>query len=125
MKFARIGSVLYILWGLLHIGAALDEFSIGAGLPFGLVQGKIYQGAWNLLFFAVCAVVVAIRYNWKNDRLGYWLNLIVISVADIGFTIFIFIPGHVAFFPAILGPVFWISGAIFSTIGTRQTTGTT
>lgn len=32
--------------------------------------------------------------------------------------------GHVAFFPGILGPVFWISAAIFSTIGIRsKTTG--
>jgi hypothetical protein len=69
------------------------------------------------LFFALFAMVVAIRYNWKNDLLGYWLNLVVISAADIGFIVFVLLPGHVALFPGILGPVFWVSGLIFTTLG--------
>jgi len=119
MKFAKIGSVSYIIWGLLHIVAAIDEFSLGKTLDPGLVQGKINQGAWDLLFFALFGMVVAFKYNWKNDTLGYWLNLIVISAADIGFIIFALLPGHVDVFPGILGPVFWISGVVFSTIGIR------
>ena len=117
MLYAKVGSVLYVLWGLLHIKAAYDEFLLGASLEPGLVQGKINQGAWDLLAFALTSILIAIIYNWKNSHLGYWLNLIVISVADIGFIIFVLLPGHVAFFPGILGPVFWISGAIFSTLG--------
>ena len=70
--------------------------------------------------FALASFVIAVVYNWKNSRLGYWLNLIVVSVADIGFVIFVLLPVHVAFFPGILGPVFWISAAIFSTIGIRR-----
>jgi len=119
MNFAKIGSASYIIWGLLHLKAAYDEFVLGTSLNPGLVQGKINQGAWDLLFFAVFGIVVAVKYNWKNDSLGYWLNLIVISAADIGFVIFVLLPGHVAFFPGILGPVFWITGAIFSTLGIR------
>lgn len=49
MRFAKIGAGLYVLWGLLHVGAAYDEFILGAEQS-GLVQGKLYQGAWNLLF---------------------------------------------------------------------------
>jgi hypothetical protein len=118
MQFAKTGSGLYVLWGLLHVAAAYDEFILGAGQS-GLVQGKLYQGAWNLLFFALAAIVIAVKYNWYNSRLGYWLNLIIISVADIGFVIFVFIPGHVTLFPAILGPVLWLSGGIFTTLGIR------
>jgi hypothetical protein len=120
MRFAKIGSVLYVLWGLLHIYAANDQFSLGSSLESGIVQGKINQGAWDLLFFALFSIVVAVRYNWKNDLLGYWLNLVVVSAADIGFMIFVLLPGHVAVFPSILGPVFWISAAIFTTIGIRR-----
>jgi hypothetical protein len=122
MTFAKIGAGSYVIWGLLHIGAALDEFRLGSGLEPGLVQGKINQGAWDLLFFALFAIVVAVRYNWKNDTLGYWLNLIVVSAADIGFIIFVLLPGHVALFPGILGPIFWILGAVFSTLGIRTKT---
>jgi hypothetical protein len=119
MTFAKIGATSYIIWGLLHIGAALDEFRLGSTLEPGLVQGKINQGAWDLLFFALFAIVVAVKYNWKNESLGYWLNLIVVSAADIGFIIFVLLPGHVALFPGILGPIFWIGGAVFSTLGIR------
>jgi hypothetical protein len=119
MTFAKIGATSYIIWGLLHIGAALDEFRLGSTLEPRLVQGKINQGAWDLLFFALFAIVVAVKYNWKNDSLGYWLNLIVVSAADIGFIIFVLLPGHLALFPGILGPVFWIGGAVFSTLGIR------
>ena len=120
MVSAKIGSVLYVGWGLLHLKAAYDEFALGAGLEPGLVQGKLNQGAWDLLFFALFAIVVAVVYNWRNRPLGYWLNLIVVSAADLGFIIFVLLPGHVAFFPGVLGPVFWIAAAIFTTLGARQ-----
>jgi len=123
MTFAKIGAGSYIIWGLLHIAAAVDEFTLGKGLERGLVQGKINQGAWDLLFFALFAIVVAVNYNWKNDSLGYWLNLIVVSAADIGFIIFVLLPGYVTFFPGILGPVFWIGGAVFTTLGIRTSKG--
>jgi hypothetical protein len=122
MKLAKGGAISYVIWGLLHIGASLDEFRLGSTLEPGLVQGKINQGAWDLLFFALFAIVIAVKYNWKNDTLGYWLNLIVVSAADIGFIIFVLLPGHVALFPGILGPIFWILGAVFSTLGIRTKT---
>lgn len=120
MSYAKFGAASYVIWGLLHITASIDEFMLAKGLEPGLVQGKINQGAWDLLFFALFAIVVAVRYNWRNDSLGYWLNLIVISAADIGFIIFVLIPGYVTFFPGILGPVFWILGVAFSTLGIRM-----
>jgi len=120
MIFARIGSISYIIWGLLHLAAAVDEFRLGSTLDFGLVQGKINQGAWDLMFFALFCMTVSIKYNWKNDKLGYWLNLIVVSAADIGFIIFALLPGHVDLYPAILGPIFWLGGVIFSSLGIRS-----
>jgi hypothetical protein len=120
MVSAKIGSGLYVVWGLLHIVAAVQEFMLGTTLEFGLVQGKINQGAWELLFIALAAIAIAVIYNWKNSHLGYWLNLLMVSIADIGFIIFVFLPGHVTFLTGILGPVFWISAAIFTTIGIRS-----
>jgi hypothetical protein len=38
----------------------------------------------------------------------------VVSAADIGFIIFVLAPGNIAFFPGVLGPVFWILAAVFS-----------
>jgi len=120
VTFARIGSVMYVAWGLLHIQAAVSEMALGAGLEPGLIQGKLRQGAWDLLFFALFAIVVALRLNWRNRPLGYWANLIVVSAADLGFIIFVLIPGYVPLFPGLLGPIFWIAGLAFTTLGFRD-----
>jgi hypothetical protein len=63
---------------------------------------------------------VAVVFNWKNSRWGYWLNLITVSVTDIGFIIMILVPGYLPFFPGVLGPVFWVVGAALTTIGLRE-----
>lgn len=117
MLFSKIGSFLYVIWGLLHIQAAYDAFLLGTSINPGEIQGKINQDAWNLLFFALFSIAIGIKYNWKNSKLGYWLNLVMVSATDIGFIIFVLVPGYVAIFPAILGPVFWGSAAIFSSMG--------
>jgi hypothetical protein len=119
MIFARIGAVLYLLWGLLHIVAAFKVYSLGQTLEQGMLQGRIFQGAWNLLFFAVFGIVVAVLYNWKNNHMGYWLNLVVISVADVGFIITILLPGYLPVFPGAIGPILWLLALVFTTVGIR------
>jgi len=118
--FAKLGAISYVLWGLLHIQAARLVYMLGSSLDPGMVQGRIYQDAFNLLFFALFGIAVAIMLNWKNSRLGYWLNLIVVSAADIGFIIYLIIPGYVPLVPGGLGPLLWVLALIFSTLGIRQ-----
>ena len=117
MAFAKIGAVMYVLWGLFHLLAARLQFVLGQTLEPGVVQGRIYQNAWNLLFFTVFSIVVGLLLNWKNGRLGYWLNLVVVSAADVGFVLFVLIPGHVPMVPGAAGPLLWILAVIFSTLG--------
>ena len=117
MTSAKLGAVFYFLWGVLHIGAAFEQFMLGKSLEFGLIQGKVNQGAWDILVFALLAIVIAVNKNWKNDLLGYWLNLVIVSAADIGFIIFVLAPRHVALIPGILGPLLWVLALVFSTIG--------
>ncbi len=115
--FAKLASITYVLWGILHIVAAQKVYVLGQTLESGMVQGRIFQDAWNLLFFAIFGIVVGILLNWKNSRLGYWLNLVVVSAGDIGYILFILIPGYVPFMPGALGPILWILAVLFSTIG--------
>jgi hypothetical protein len=112
----QIGAVLYVLWGLLHLFAAFQVFKLGSRLEPGMVQGRTYQNAWNLAYFAVFVIVIAVVYNWKGDPLGYWLNLVTASITDIGFIFFILVPGHLPLRPGILGPSLWILAVIFSTL---------
>ena len=79
MIYARIGAVFYILWGLLHLIAAKKVYILGQALESSMVQGRIYQDAFYLLFFALFGIVVAVKFNWKNNKLGYWLNTVIIS----------------------------------------------
>ena len=115
--FAKLGAITYVIWGILHIVAARAVYTLGQTIDPGMIQGRIFQDAWNLLFFAVFGIVVGICLNWKNSRLGYWLNLIVVSVGDIGYIIFLIIPGYVALIPGAIGPITWLLAALFSTIG--------
>ncbi len=127
-QFSKLGAVTYVLWGLLHILAARVVYQLGQTLEPGIVQGRIFQDAWNLLFFAVFSIVVAVMLNWKNSRLGYWLNLIVVSAGDIGFIVFILVPGYVPLVPGGIGPLLWILALGFSTLGilssSREAAGT-
>ena len=114
--FAKLGAISYVLWGLLHIVAAQKVYLLGQTLEPGMVQARIFQNAWNLLFFAIFGLLVAIFFNWRNSRLGYWLNLIVVSAGDIGYIIFVLMPGYLPFMPGALGPILWVVAVIFSTI---------
>ena len=118
--FAKLGAVTYVLWGLLHIQAARMVYLLGNSLDAGMVQGRIYQDAYNLLFFALFGIAVAVMLNWKNSRLGYWLNLVVVSAADIGFIVYVLMPGYAPMVPGAAGPVLWILAVIFSTLGIRK-----
>ena len=115
MILARTGSILYVLWGILHIVAAVKVYTLGQSIEPGMIQGRIFQDAWNLLFFAIFGMAVAIKYNWFNSKLGYWLNLVVISAGDIGYIIFVLIPGYIPLVPGVLGPLLWLVALAFST----------
>ena len=115
----KIGAAMYFIWGLLHLKAAFSVYKLGMSLDAGMVQGRVFQDAWSLLIFALVGIFVAIILNWKNSRLGYWINLITVSVTDIGFIFFVLMPGYIPLFPGVLGPVFWVLAVIFSTIGLK------
>ena len=118
--YVKAGSILYLIWGLAHVAAAARVYGLGQTFEPGLAQGRMFQSAWSLLFFALVAIGVAVFLNWRNSRTGYWINLITVSFADIGFIIFILIPGYVPAMVGVLGPVIWILAAIFTTLALKS-----
>ena len=113
----QIGAILYVFWGLLHLFAAVQVYKLGSRQAAGMVQGRIYQSAWNLVYFALSVMVVAVVFNWNNNPLGYWLNLVMTSVTDVGFIIYVLAPGYLPLRPGLLGPALWILAVSFSTLG--------
>lgn len=112
--FYRLGAVFYVLWGILHIYAAWIGFELAASEAPGMVQAKLQQNAWNLGYIAIFSIVIAVLFNWRNSLTGYFLNGFTVSAADIGFVIFIMLPGLSR---DILGPALWLLGLACTTVG--------
>ena len=83
--FAKIGAIFYILWGILHFQAAWGIYKLGAAQGPGMVQGRLWQDSFFLFLISVATIFVAVKYNWKNRPLGYWLNLFIVSIEDLLF----------------------------------------
>lgn len=140
MTAYKWGAVAYILWGVMHamIGIQILVLNLGdspnaviASLyrdsgpvatpdPLGsVVAALMNQHAWNLLWFGVFAAVVGGVWNWRNNVAGYWANLAVVSLADIGFIAAVLIPGYIDPWMGIWGPLLWILAVILTTQGRR------
>ena len=116
-RIARLGAICYVLWGLVHYNAAYGVFKLASKVPASMERGRLQQVAFYLAFFATTAIVVGIVLNWRNDRLGFWLNAIAVSTGDIPFILFVLLPGYMPFWPGALGPAFWIAALICTAIG--------
>jgi hypothetical protein len=111
---ARIGAGFYVLWGLLHLYAAWLSFTLGAGIEDAFVVSKLQQNGWNLGFIALASIVIAVWLNWRNDRLGFWINALMVSITDLGFVVLILLPGVSQDW---LGPALWLAGLAGTAIG--------
>jgi hypothetical protein len=86
-----------------------------------MVRGRVFQDSWNLLFFGITAIGVALTLNIRNSVWGYWINLCVLAVADTGLIFFVVIPGYMPLWPGLAGPVLWALGWMFATLAYFQT----
>jgi len=120
-RLSVIGAIFYVLWGCLHLQAAYAVYHVGTALEPGMAQGRVFQDAWNLLFFGVTAIAVALTLNIRNSAWGYWINLGVLALADTGLILFVLIPGYMPLWPGFAGPVLWILGWIFTTLAYFRT----
>lgn len=113
----QVAALIYLVWGGLHLLAAYRLKQMASSAKPGAIQGRLLQSAWNLMAVAIAVSVVAVLLNWQNSSLGYWLNLAMASVTDVGFIVFVLAPGYVPRWPGFLGPALWFLAALFSTLG--------
>ena len=111
---ARLGAILYVCWALLHFTAAYGVYKLAHNSPANMAQGRLMQTAFYLAALAATAIVLALTLNWRNDRLGFWLNGVMIGIADIPFILFVLIPGYAPWWPGLLGPVLWIAALLLT-----------
>jgi hypothetical protein len=113
---ALLGTLFYLVWGALHIQAGIAVAKLGIGLHrSGMIQGRIYQDSWTLFFAAGIVMLVALISNWRGWTTSYWLNLGVASITDVGFIIFIVVPGYSPLWPGLQGPVAWCAAVLLWT----------
>jgi hypothetical protein len=120
--YAKLGAVLYVCWGLLHFTAAYGVLKLAQNSPAAMAQGRLMQTAFYLAVFAAVAIIVAITLNWRNDRFGFWLNAVMVGIADIPFILFVLIRGYAPWWPGLLGPILWIAALLFTALGRAGST---
>lgn len=123
---ARIGAFFYVIWGLVHVNAAYGLLQLGLSVPAGMVQARVFQDAWNIFFGAVVVIVVAVAMNWRNSTAGFWINLVLVSLLDIAFVLFVIVPGYAPLWPGLQGPIAWVIAAAFGAVAlvSRSRAGT-
>lgn len=115
---SRLGALCYAAWGLFHCKVAADIWRLGT-TEQGLAQGRLYQLAAYMLTIALFVLVVGLWRNWRNDRAGYWLNLVVAGWADSIWVAVVVVPGYVDAIRGFLPPAIFLAGAILTTLARR------
>ena len=111
----KVAAVLWIVWGLVHMFAgaivllndATGGFqAIADGVaPDSLqkdyapaVGGILNQHGWNLAWFGLATGVGAVFIR-LNSLTAIWVTAVIGGVADLGYLLFVDLPGYVNFFP--------------------------
>ncbi len=136
--YLRIGSISYILWGALNIlaGALLLGYAIEGNLKDYLynvaplvdsnqhvtlstnqaVIGLAGFHAFNYLWIGLVSIVIAVKLNWNNSIIGFWINGAFGLFINLGFLFFQFLPGTMPFANGSLVLLLFLVGAIFTGI---------
>lgn len=133
----RAGAVCYVLWGLVHVvgGASLlATLQSGGGAELLRVLASAAPAAvpdtvpavagavagfhaWNILWIGALVAVVALRLNWRNARLGFWLNLVLAGAADLGLIFALLVPGYMRLADGMIGIALFVPAAALTALG--------
>ena len=111
----KVSAVLWIIWGLVHTLAGVIVLSSDASGGFAAIAdavdssllvadyhpaagGILNQHGWNLGWFGIATIIGAI-FIWRNDMTAVWVTGLIGGLADVGYLLFVDLPGYVNFFP--------------------------
>lgn len=142
-NYAKIGAGFYILWGILHVFggismliyaySGINEFIINLTsneniknliiedkfIEIALTQNLAFH-SFNLIWFGLTSIIIAILLNYKNNKYGFWFNLIICGFSDIGLFIFMVIPGVIPIENAWMGPLLFLLAFLYSLKGIKN-----
>ena len=111
----KAAAILWIVWGLVHLFAGVliltGDTTAGfqaiadAVTPDTLVMdyhpavgGVLNQHAWNLAWFGLATIIGAV-FIWRANMTAIWVTAMVGGLADLGYLLFVDLPGYVNVFP--------------------------
>jgi len=126
----KTSSVLWVVWGLVHILAGVIILSTDASGGFAgvadavdsaqltsdyhpAVGGILHQHGFNLLWIGVVTFVGAF-FIWRGNLTAIWVTALVGGLADVGYFLFVDLPGFVNFVPGTLMTIFSGSAIVLS-----------
>lgn len=116
---ARIGALCYAAWGTFHVHVAYEIYGLGRPLT-GIAQGRMYQLAVYMLTLSLFVIGVGVLLNWRNSRLGFWLNLCVAGWADGIWVLVVVLPGYVPLARGLTPPAIFLAGAVATAMAQRM-----
>lgn len=130
LNLLKLASVLWVIWGLVHMLAGVIVMSSDATGGFqGIadavppedlqaayheaVGGILNQHGWNLFWGGLVTVIGAV-FIWRGNITAIWVTAMVGGLLDLGYLVFVDIPGYVHFIPGTLMTIISASAIIIS-----------
>ncbi|MEP1144496.1 MAG: hypothetical protein ABJH52_12320 [Henriciella sp.] len=126
----KVAAVLWVVWGLVHMAAGIIVIpsdvsggfqAIADAVPpedlqadyHAAVGGILNQHGWNLFWGGLVTVVGAV-FIWRGNMTAIWVTGMVGGLLDIGYLVFVDVPGYVHFMPGTLMTIVSASAIIIS-----------
>lgn len=126
----KIAAILWVIWGLVHMlagvltiiqapsqGFAAIADAVDAALLVAdyhpAVGGVLNQHGFNLLWIGAATIIGAL-FIWRGNLTAIWVTAIVGGLADVGYLLFVDLPGYVNFFPGTVMTLISASAIVLS-----------
>ena len=124
--------LMFVLWSVMHlfVGIAGTQSYISSGAngimaffgsalvvknqlgPVSELAGHVaLDDAINILGYGVLGIMASLMM-WRGQRIGLWLNIILLGICDFAFAITMLGHGDIAPIDGIWGPVLYVIGSV-------------
>lgn len=121
-RMLRAAAVLWMIWGAVHVLAAVLIIPVDAATAIGNIadavdkatlagdyppalSGILSQHGWNLGWIGATTMVGAVLI-WRANATAIWVTALVGGMADIGYFVFVDLPGYAAIMPGTVMTIF-------------------
>ncbi|MEO0412487.1 MAG: hypothetical protein AAF221_11690 [Pseudomonadota bacterium] len=126
----KVSAGLWIVWGLVHLLAGIVVITADASSGFAAIAdaidpaalaydyhpaaaGILNQHGWNLAWGGAVTIIGAV-FIWRKNLTAIWVTAMVGGLLDIGYFLFMDIPGFVHFVPGTVMTIVSASAILLS-----------